>query len=43
MRRGRSCCDAQAHLVAFYAAEGFAVTGPEYLDDGIPHVLPMSP
>ncbi len=30
--------NAQAHLVAFYEAEGFAVTGPEYLDDGIPHV-----
>jgi ElaA protein len=29
---------AQAHLAAFYASFGFAATGPEYLDDGIPHV-----
>jgi ElaA protein len=29
--------DAQAHLVDFYGRHGFAVTGPEYLDDGIPH------
>lgn len=33
--------DAQAHLVAFYARHGFAATGPEYLEDGIPHV-PMA-
>jgi len=32
--------EAQAHLAAFYARFGFAVTGPEYLEDGIPH-LPM--
>ena len=29
---------AQAHLTEFYAGHGFAVTGPEYLDDGIMHV-----
>lgn len=32
--------DAQAHLAELYARHGFAVTGPEYLEDGIPH-LPM--
>jgi len=30
--------DAQAGLVGFYAGFGFVVTGPEYLEDGIPHV-----
>ncbi|MGH9249976.1 MAG: GNAT family N-acetyltransferase [Acidimicrobiales bacterium] len=30
--------DAQAGLVGFYAEFGFVVTGPEYLEDGIPHV-----
>ncbi|SDY46383.1 ElaA protein [Micromonospora pattaloongensis] len=37
---GRRACvlDAQAHLVDFYAGYGFRPTGPEYLDDGIPHV-----
>ncbi len=30
--------DAQAHLQKYYAARGFGATGPEYLDDGIPHV-----
>jgi ElaA protein len=30
--------DAQAHLADWYARWGFAVTGPEFLDDGIPHV-----
>ncbi|HET6728119.1 MAG TPA: GNAT family N-acetyltransferase [Jiangellaceae bacterium] len=30
--------DAQAGLVSFYADFGFVVTGPEYLEDGIPHV-----
>lgn len=30
--------NAQAHLAGFYAAEGFSPDGPEYLDDGIPHV-----
>jgi ElaA protein len=32
--------EAQAHLAGFYKRYGFVVTGPEYLDDGIPH-LPM--
>ncbi|GAA0800168.1 GNAT family N-acetyltransferase [Spirilliplanes yamanashiensis] len=30
--------DAQSHLQAFYARHGFTVTGPEYVEDGIPHV-----
>jgi ElaA protein len=30
--------EAQSYLVPFYAGFGFATTGPEYLDDGIPHV-----
>jgi ElaA protein len=35
----RACVlDAQANLVGFYRGLGFAVTGPEYLEDGIPHV-----
>ena len=29
---------AQAHLAAFYGRHGFVVTGPEYVEDGIPHV-----
>ncbi|MEU5904752.1 GNAT family N-acetyltransferase [Micromonospora sp. NPDC047527] len=29
--------DAQSHLVAFYARHGFEVSGPEYVEDGIPH------
>jgi ElaA protein len=37
----RCVLDAQAHLAAWYARRGFAVNGPEFLDDGIPHV-PMS-
>jgi ElaA protein len=32
--------NAQAPLAAWYSSLGFEVTGPEYLDDGIPH-LPM--
>jgi ElaA protein len=39
---GRPCVlDAQAHLVDFYGAFGFAPTGPGYVEDGIPHV-PMA-
>jgi ElaA protein len=35
----RECrLDAQAPLVGFYARLGFAAAGPEYLEDGIPHV-----
>ncbi|MBY5161164.1 GNAT family N-acetyltransferase [Salsipaludibacter albus] len=30
--------DAQEHLVDFYARSGFRVTGPGWLEDGIPHV-----
>jgi ElaA protein len=30
--------DAQSHLEGWYARLGFVRTGPEYLDDGIPHV-----
>jgi ElaA protein len=33
-----SALEAQAHLVGFYQRFGYAVTGPEYLDDGIAHV-----
>jgi ElaA protein len=32
--------DAQSSLAGWYATHGFSVTGPEFLDDGIPH-LPM--
>ena len=30
--------DAQSYLVDFYRRYGFTVTGPEYVEDGIPHV-----
>jgi ElaA protein len=30
--------DAQAPLADWYASFGFEVSGPEFLDDGIPHV-----
>lgn len=33
--------DAQSGLADWYGSFGFAVTGPEYLEDGVPH-LPMS-
>ncbi|MFE0528897.1 GNAT family N-acetyltransferase [Micromonospora parva] len=33
----RCVLEAQSHLVAFYARHGFAVSGPEYVEDGIPH------
>ena len=33
-----SVLDAQAHLVRFYAKFGYQQTGPEYVEDGIPHV-----
>ncbi|NGM11670.1 GNAT family N-acetyltransferase [Verrucosispora sp. WMMA2044] len=33
--------DAQSHLVDFYTRHGFTVSGPEYVEDGIPHT-PMS-
>lgn len=30
--------DAQSHLQGFYAAHGFVPDGPEFVEDGIPHV-----
>jgi ElaA protein len=36
-----SVLDAQAYLVRFYAKYGFRQTGPEFVEDGIPHV-PMT-
>ncbi|MDQ4085036.1 MAG: GNAT family N-acetyltransferase [Actinomycetota bacterium] len=39
--RRRCVLDAQSHLADWYARWGFSVTGPEFLDDGIPHV-PMA-
>lgn len=36
-----SVLDAQAHLAGFYARFGFEPTGPEFLEDGIPHI-PMA-
>jgi len=39
--RGRDVVlDAQAPLAGWYAGLGFEVSGPEFLEDGIPH-LPM--
>lgn len=29
---------AQSHLVDFYSAHGFIISGEEYLEDGIPHI-----
>lgn len=37
----RAVLDAQSPLADWYASFGFVVTGPEFLDDGIPHV-PMA-
>ncbi|MBD0292790.1 MAG: GNAT family N-acetyltransferase [Jiangellaceae bacterium] len=37
--RDRGCVlDAQAHLVDFYRGFGFSEAGPQYVEDGIPHV-----
>jgi ElaA protein len=33
-----SVLDAQAHLAGFYARFGFEATGPQFLEDGIPHI-----
>jgi ElaA protein len=33
-----SVLDAQAYLVGFYTRFGYRPTGPEFLEDGIPHV-----
>jgi len=30
--------DAQSYLVPFYTGRGFVATGPEFVEDGIPHV-----
>jgi ElaA protein len=38
---GRCVLHAQAHLAGFYTRFGFEVTGPEFVEDGIPHV-PMA-
>jgi len=35
---GPVLADAQAHLAGWYEALGFEITGPEYLEDDIPHV-----
>lgn len=35
-----SVLEAQSHLAGFYARYGYTPTGPEYVEDGIPH-LPM--
>jgi ElaA protein len=37
---GVAILDAQSHLHDFYASMGFEVSGPEFVEDGIPH-LPM--
>ncbi len=34
---GPCALEAQSYLVDFYAGHGFTVSGPGYLDDGIPH------
>jgi ElaA protein len=33
-----SALEAQAHLASFYGRFGFHQTGPQYLEDGIPHI-----
>jgi len=33
-----SSLEAQAHLVGFYGKYGYEQNGPEYLEDGIPHI-----
>lgn len=35
---GRIVLDAQSHLVDWYRRLDFAVAGPEFVEDGIPHV-----
>jgi ElaA protein len=30
--------DAQSHLAGFYERLGFTMTGPEFVEDGIPHI-----
>jgi ElaA protein len=36
-----SVLDAQAHLAGFYGKFGFEPSGPEFIEDGIPHI-PMT-
>ncbi|HET9657829.1 MAG TPA: GNAT family N-acetyltransferase [Kineosporiaceae bacterium] len=36
--QARLVLDAQTYVAGFYAARGFAVSGPEFVEDGIPHV-----
>jgi ElaA protein len=38
-----SVLEAQAHLAGFYAKFGYQPTGPEYLEDGIPHIPMFRP
>jgi ElaA protein len=33
-----SVLDAQAHLIDFYGKFGYVVNGPEFMEDGIPHI-----
>lgn len=33
-----SCLDAQSHLAGWYARFGYRQSGPEFVEDGIPHV-----
>jgi ElaA protein len=35
--------DAQSYLAQWYTRFGYTVTGPEFLDDGIPHVPMQRP
>ncbi|MFP5489149.1 MAG: GNAT family N-acetyltransferase [Acidimicrobiia bacterium] len=35
---GTIVLDAQSHLVGWYEQLGYAVDGPEFVEDGIPHV-----
>lgn len=35
---GTICIGAQCHLEKFYTSLGFQTSGPEYLEDGIPHI-----
>jgi ElaA protein len=37
----RSVLDAQSHLAGFYGRLGYVRTGPEFVEDGIPHI-PMA-
>jgi ElaA protein len=37
----RTVLDAQSHLAGFYGRLGYVQTGPEFVEDGIPHV-PMT-